>query len=299
MTKTMRIGAVLATSAMVLSQFAAIPAYACEWSWCGDGGSSDDNSVYIKVENDGSIKNETTAKADTGDNWAGGSYGGNGGYAGNGGDGGRAEVEGGSSWCWSCCETCGGDSGSEANGGDGGNGGDANGGDGGPGGLVDTGDADVSAGSVNTLNTVDIEVEGCGCEDQQDECGCIPPWLRRDVDNSVTVKIDNDGRIKNETEAKADTGDNDADGSYGGDGGTAGDGGKGGKAEVGDDEGDRCGCEWDLSSGGGDANGGQGADGGDANGGDGDVGGTIRTGDARSESGSVNLMNTVLVRVTR
>ncbi|TSC86580.1 MAG: hypothetical protein G01um10148_566 [Parcubacteria group bacterium Gr01-1014_8] len=294
----MKIGAVLATSAMVLSQFAAIPAYACE-DWCWGEGSSDDNSVYIKVSNSGTIYNETKAKADTGDNDAGGSYGGDGGSAGDGGDGGEADVEGGVNWCGECSDG----SDSEANGGDGGNGGDSNGGDAGPGGLVDTGDADANAGTVNTLNTTDIAVEGCGCEDDQDECGCIPPWLRRDVDNSVRVKVHNDGTINNETKAKADTGDNDAGGSYGGDGGGdchcdgGGDGGDGGDAEVGDDE-EGCGCEWDIG-GGGTANGGDGGDGGDADGGDGDVGGTIRTGDARSDAGTVNVMNTTLVRVTR
>ena len=34
-------------------------------------------------------------------------------------------------------------------------------------------------------------------------------------------------------------------------------------------------------------------------GGDGDIGGTIRTGEARSDAGTINVMNTVLVRVTR
>ncbi len=289
------VGATLAFGAFAF----AAPAFAathCD-DWCGGG--DENNSVYISVTNDGKIDNKTEAKADTGGNWAGGSYGGDGGSAGDGGKGGDAAVAGGGGWCWECCNTCGG-SDSEANGGDGGNGGDANGGDAGPGGLVTTGDADASAGTVNTLNTVDIEVEGCGCEEEP-EC-CIPPWLRRDVDNHVKVKVKNDGKIENKTKAKAETGDNDADGSFGGDGGCecdgAGDGGDGGDAHVGDD-GDGCGCEWDFGGGAGTANGGDGGNGGDANGGDGGVGGTVVTGDARSEAGTVNLMNTILIRVLR
>ncbi|MBI5457001.1 hypothetical protein HY969_04670 [Candidatus Kaiserbacteria bacterium] len=287
MTKTMKVGAVIGTLAMVLSQFAAVPAYACEYWWCG---SDVDNSVTITVSNSGTINNETEAKADTGDNDADGSYGGDSDDGGDGGDGGRAKVEGGLDWNWCECD----DSGSEANGGVGGNGGDSNGGNAGPGGLVDTGDASAEAGTVNTLNTVDIEVVGCGCEEEEtdDCCG----GGRGDVDNRVVITLSNSGTINNETEAKADTGDNDADGSYGGDSDDGGDGGDGGNAKVEGDDGENCDC---VPPSGGNANAGGGGEGGDTNGGSSDVGGTIRTGDARSESGTVNLMNTVLIRVTR
>lgn len=152
----MKIGAVVATGAMVLSQLAAIPAYACSYSWCG-GSQGSDNSVYIKVENSGSISNTTEAKADTGDNKAKGSYGGDGGYAGDGGKGGSAEVEGDEVRGECGCELpLGGDG--TANGGDGADGGDADGGDGDVGGTVQTGDARSEAGSINVMNTTMIRV---------------------------------------------------------------------------------------------------------------------------------------------
>ncbi|MFZ2707002.1 MAG: hypothetical protein WAY88_02640, partial [Minisyncoccia bacterium] len=268
--------------------------YACE-STCGDwdlGG--DDNSVYIKVSNDGYISNTTSAKADTGDNKAGGSYGGDAENAGDGGNGGDASVDGGVQWCGEC----GSGSGSTATGGEGGNGGNSNGGNAGDGGYVVTGDASAEAGTANSLNSTDVEVEGCGCDEDQNECSCIPPWFRRDVDNSVKIKVYNDGYISNETKAKADTGDNKAKGSYGGDAGYGGDGGDGGEAEVGDEE-EGCGCEWDLGGSAGEAVGGDGGNGGHSNGGEGGQGGTISTGEARSEAGTINMMNTTVIRVVR
>ncbi len=294
MTNSMKFGvATLAVSALAFA-FAGT-ASACENECGGDwGGSEEDNSVYIKVSNSGSISNTTTAKADTGDNYAGGSYGGNGGTAGDGGKGGRAEVDGGMSWCGEC----GSSTDSSAEGGNGGTGGSAHGGDAGNGGYVVTGNATAEAGSANELNNVDIVVEGCGCEEDENDCACIPPWFRRDVDNSVTIKVYNSGEIENETEAKADTGDNKAKGSEGGNGGTAGDGGRGGSAEVGSDDEERCGCEWDLGSNG-EAVGGDAGQGGSADGGAGALGGEVRTGAAHSESGSINVMNTTMVRVTR
>lgn len=292
MTNTMKFGvATLAVSALAFA-FAGT-ASACE-NECDWGGSEEDNSVYIKITNSGSISNTTNATADTGDNKAGGSYGGDGGSAGNGGDGGDAEVAGG----WSWCGECGSGSDSAAAGGNGGTGGSAHGGDAGDGGFVVTGNATAEAGSANELNNVDVAVEGCGCDEDQNECACIPPWFRRDVDNSVTIKVYNSGSISNTTDADADTGYNKAKGSYGGDGGEAGNGGDGGEAEVGDDEEGRCGCEWDLGSNG-DAVGGDAGQGGSADGGEGGLGGTVRTGNAVSESGSINVMNTTVVRVER
>lgn len=284
--------ATLAVSALAFA-FAGT-ASACD-SYCDWDGGEVDNSVYIKVSNSGTITNVTTATASTGGNKAGGSYGGNGGTAGDGGNGGRAEVEGGfGNWCGEC----GSSDGSSAEGGNGGTGGSAHGGDAGAGGYVDTGNASAESGSANELNNVDVAVEGCGCEEDENDCACIPPWFRRDVDNSVKIKVYNDGDIVNVTNAGAETGDNKAKGSYGGTGGTAGDGGNGGKAEVGDEEDCRCGDDW-FPAGNGDAVGGDAGQGGSADGGAGDIGGTVRTGEARSESGSINVMNTTVVRVAR
>jgi hypothetical protein len=291
MTNTMKFGvATLAVSALAFA-FAGT-ASACN-DYCDFDGGEDDNSVYIKISNEGSIKNYTSAKADTGDNTAEGSVGGDGGNGGQGGNGGYAGVDGGISWCGECSTG----SDSFAQGGNGGTGGSGHGGNAGDGGYIVTGNASAEAGSANELNSVDVEVEGCGCDEDQNECACIPPWFRRDVDNSVTIKVYNDGEIENETKAKADTGDNTAEGSEGGEGGNGGNGGNGGAAKVGDEQ-DRCGCEWDLGSSG-DAVGGDAGQGGSADGGNASIGGTVRTGNATSESGSINVMNTTMVRVAR
>lgn len=323
MTKTIGYGAALVMgAALVLSFGAATPAFACEqgcdgggwgggcWWGCSGGEMEVDNSVSITVSNSGTINNETEAEASTGGNYADGSYGGDGGKqkgdGGNGGDGGDAEGDG------SNVGGMGGNGGSTGNGG--------NGGDAGPGGLVQTGDAEANAGSVNTLNTTEIEVEGCGC----DESAPVNGWWRKiKKDNSVGVTVANSGTINNETEAEAKTGKNDADGSYGGDGGKqkgdAGNGGDGGDATGSDEEcgwcgggcGNWCGggcgywcaptgcdgCDNGSNVGGDAGQGGHAGSGGD--GGAGDVGGTVVTGNARSDSGAVNVMNTVLVRVLR
>jgi hypothetical protein len=150
------------------------------------------NSSYIKIEtsNSGSISNTTEAKADTGDNYAGGSYGGNGGSGG--------DVEAG--------KGDGNNGGATA--GDGGNGGNAS-----AGGLVDTGDASADAGSINKLNTTDVKMDLDG----------------EDINSSkVKIETDNDegcgcNTISNTTRAKADSGDNTAKGSRGGKGGRGGD----------------------------------------------------------------------------
>lgn len=123
-------------------------------------------------------------------------------------------------------------------------------------------------------------------------------WDLGGDDNSVYIKVSNDGYISNTTSAKADTGDNKAKGSYGGDAGYGGDGGDGGEAEVGDEE-EGCGCEWDLGGSAGEAVGGDGGNGGHSNGGEGGQGGTISTGEARSEAGTINMMNTTVIRVVR
>ena len=289
----MSYGAALATiAALVMSVFAALPAsaFACE-SWCGGGGETNtDNSVYISVSNSGSINSDTDAKASTGGNWAGGSEGGDGAKGGKGGSGGDAGNDDGCGECWS------GGSG-DANGGDGGNGGNGgSGSNGGAGGLVDTGNAEANAGSLNVLNSTDIEVQAadCGCGDNDHH---QHGWSRggdRNTDNSVDVYVTNSGSIYSDTDAKATTGKNDAEGSSGGDGAKGGKGGSGGDAEGGDGF-------WEYDSYyGSSSNAGNGGDGGEGGeGGSGDVGGTIRTGRAEANAGSINVMNSTIVRVTR
>jgi hypothetical protein len=285
MTKTtLGIGA---AAVMAVSLFAAAPAYA----WGGDGGgcggcggSETNNSVNIVVANSGEVLNITSAKASTGGNWAGGSFGGDAGNGAEGGDGGNASVDGLG----------------EANGGNGGNGGyGGQGGNGGAGGLVETGDAEADAGTQNMVNSTDIDVAqaDCGCDNEvhgwYDEWGNFHQFRQRDVDNSINIGVLNAGGVLNETEAKAKTGYNDAEGSEGGEGGNGDQGGNGGDADAAAWE-SECGCD----AYGGHANAGDAGHGGvGGNGGNGDVGGTIRTGRASSNSGTVNVVNTTLIRV--
>ncbi|MBI5457953.1 hypothetical protein HY971_04505 [Candidatus Kaiserbacteria bacterium] len=157
--------------------------------------------------------------------------------------------------------------GSENNGGaTAGNGG--NGGNGGAGGLVTTGNASADAGTQNGLNGTDATIEfDCACGDL----------------NSVTVgvTIDNDrefptqNNIDNTTQARARSGQNLADGSTGGDAGTGG----------------------DVTGGSGSENNGGATSGNGGNGGSGGLGGEIATGSATSKSGSVNMLNTTILRV--
>lgn len=181
---------------------------------------ADVNSSYIKIQttNSGSIDNYTSAKAETGSNWAGGSKGG------RGGSGGDVEVNGSGDY-----------NNGGATAGEGGEGGAAD-----IGGTVTTGDANADAGSVNTLNTTDVDVDLYGEDMNSSELKII-------TDNSDCGCANN---IDNRTKARAHTGDNDAEGSKGGEGGsggeveansgdnnnggaTAGDGGKGGKSSDG------------------------------------------------------------------
>jgi len=203
------------------------------------------NSSYIKIEttNSGSIDNTTKAKAETGGNWAGGSKGGRGGSAGD----------------------VGASSGDYNNGGatagDGGDGGDAD-----IGGTVYTGDAEANAGTANSLNTTDVDVD-LGGEDMNSS------KLKIETDNSDKCDCN---EIKNTTKARARTGDNNAEGSKGGKGGSGGD--------------------VDVSGSGDNNNGGATAgDGGE--GGKGDDGGLVDTGVSTANSGTINILNQTLVRV--
>src|SRR3989338_6206012 len=193
--------------------------------------------ITINVTNRGTIDNVTQADSHTGANIALGSVGGSGGTGGN-------------------VTNSGG--GNENNGG-------ATGGNGGAGGLVQTGNASADAGSENSLNGTDVEVE-LGCD-----CGDI---------NSVTVELDvnnddEDNNIDNLTQARGRTGENRAEGRTGGNGGVGG----------------------VVDSGSGDENNGGAKAGTGGAGGSGGLGGTVLTGNASSTSAAINLLNTTFLRV--
>ena len=157
--------------------------------------------------------------------------------------------------------------GSENNGGaTAGNGG--NGGNGGAGGLVTTGDADAQAATQNDLNNTDAAVElGCDCGDVNSVT------IDLTVDNAREYPTQN--HIDNDTRAKARTGENTADGSVGGLGGTGG----------------------TVDGGTGSENNGGARSGSGGSGGAGGLGGTIGTGNASSSSGTINMLNTIMLRV--
>ena len=151
--------------------------------------------------------------------------------------------------------------------GDGGNGGDAD-----DGGLVETGDATANAATANDLNGTEVDVDLTTQEDV----------------NGVYVEVDTDNggcecdesTINNDTRARARSGENTADGSEGGDGQGGGD------VEANDG-----------ADAGGDYNNGGASAGDGGNGGDSGFGGTVRTGFASSTAGTINLLNTTIVRV--
>ncbi|MEY4747015.1 MAG: hypothetical protein RLZZ416_64 [Candidatus Parcubacteria bacterium] len=156
-----------------------------------------------------------------------------------------------------------GGTGSENNGGaSAGNGG--NGGAGGAGGFIATGNASADAGTSNDLNDTDVGVETtCDCGDL----------------NSVTVDLTTDNEdpnntINNLTGARARSGDNVALGSLGGAGNSGG----------------------TVTADGSENNGGAKAGTG-GTGGAGGLGGEIHTGAASSTSGTINMLNTTMVRV--
>ncbi len=149
-------------------------------------------------------------------------------------------------------------SGSNNNGGAGTGDGGA-GGNSGVGGEIHTGAASADSASLNALNENKTTVGGHGNLNS----------------SSVGVASTNNGTIVDDTSAKAKTGKNNADGS------TAGDGGHGG----------------DLTGGSGSGNNGGAWTGQGGRGGDSAAGGFVVTGDSMSRSGSVNVMNTNIVRV--
>ena len=294
----MNYGAAVTTIvALVLSMAAVTPAFA--------GGHSEadidvDNDVKIYVQNEGLVVNSTTAEASTGGNYAGGSTGGDAGQGGHGGNGDYADAD--------ATANADGDADADAdanaNGGDGGNGGDAgNGGAGGVGGTVSTGDAEANAGTLNVVNSNDIKVEGCGCDSV--DLDDLEEFDDVDVtkDNEVKIELLNRGAVINYTDAYATTGWNDAGGSTGGagdDGGGAGDGDYADADADADADSKGCGCGDADADAEADANGGNGGQGGHGgNGGEGGPGGLVVTGEARSNAGTINLVNSNLIRVIR
>ncbi len=142
---------------------------------------------------------------------------------------------------------------------DAGNGG--NGGNAGAGGLVNTGDANADAGSMNKLNDNDVSVSNKGGMNL----------------SLLGVGATNAGVIVDVTGADANSGDNNARGSRGGRGGHGGDVEASGFQAAGNNE-------WaDAGHGG--------------SGGAGATGGEVYTGEANSNAGSINVMNTNVVRV--
>lgn len=144
-----------------------------------------------------------------------------------------------------------------ADAGNGGNGGNAS-----AGGLVETGDANADAGSVNKLNDNDVSVSNKGGMNL----------------SLLGVGATNAGVIVDITGAGADSGNNDARGSRGGRGGSGGD------VEADSNNANAGDNQW--------ADGGHGG-----SGGAGGIGGEVRTGEANSNAGSINVMNTNVVRV--
>ena len=155
----------------------------CDEPPCDCGG-----PVVIKNSNEAIIGNHVSSRADTGDNYAGGSEGGNGGDAGDiENDGGVGVISGATT----------------------GNGG--RGGDGGMGGTVLSGNATAGAEAVNVVNT---NLTRVGRDDDEEATCCGGSVLSRNRNRAI---------VFNGVEAKADTGDNAAKGSEGGNGGDSGD----------------------------------------------------------------------------
>jgi hypothetical protein len=142
--------------------------------------------------------------------------------------------------------------------GNGGNGGTAS-----DGGFVTTGDANADAGSLNSVNSNDTKVNIGHHADMNS--------------SALAVAGSNSGAVVDVTAAAADTGTNNARGSRGGRGGSGGEVESNGFLSTGNNGG---------------ASAGQGG-----TGGNGGIGGTVGTGNSTSNSGSINVLNTNIVRV--
>jgi hypothetical protein len=141
------------------------------------------------------------------------------------------------------------------------------GGAGGAGGLVDTGDASADAGTVNDLNNTDVGLD------------LVSAAIAGFNSTALLVTTDNGAcecnKITNDTRARARTGENTAEGSEAGNADDAG----------------------AITGGTGDFNNGGATSGNGGNGGAGGLGGTVYTGHAASVSATVNMLNTIMVRV--
>ena len=209
------------------------------------------SNITVSIENFGKIDNTTSAKSSTGGNYADGRY------DDDGDEGGDVEAEDGGDYN---------NGGATAgNGGDGGNASD--------GGLVDTGDATAQAGTENSLNGTDVDIDLMSAMLAGEDMNST--YIGVEIENGDDDNCRCQPKIDNDTRAKARTGDNEAEGSEGGDG---------------DDGGDVESDDGDYNNGGASA-----GDGG--NGGTGGIGGTVKTGNASSTAGTVNLLNTSIIRV--
>jgi hypothetical protein len=127
--------------------------------------------------------------------------------------------------------------GNEADGGDGeegGNGGDAyqgfgghggNGGSGGTGGTITTGNAEAWGTLYNSVNTTDVTIDPCGCEEET-QPHCFTSFFNFDRDNNpvrIDVDTNNSADVRNNLDVVAKTGGNEADGGDGEEGGNGGD----------------------------------------------------------------------------
>ncbi len=229
----------------VLAAFVVVLAYA----GIADAAVNSSN-IRVEVKNNGTINNTTSAKAHTGENYAEGSFGGDGGTGGDVTASGVGDYNNG---------------GAEA--GNGGNGGGA-----GPGGLVNTGDATADAGTENSLNGTDVEIDLTNAMSTGEDMNST--YIGVDVKNG-TKDCECTSEINNTTRARARTGENYAEGSFGGDG---------------DDGGDVTAGSGDYNNGGAEAGNG-------GHGGTSDLGGEVKTGKAVSEAGTINLLNTTLIKV--
>ena len=230
---------------------AVIAAFAIVLAYAGIADAQINSSnITIEVSNTGKIYNTTKSKAETGGNTAQGSTGGNGGVGGDVTSGSGDYNNGG------------------ASGGNGGNGGNAS-----DGGWVETGDATANAGTENSLNGTDVDIDLTSAMLAGEDANSL--YIGVEVENGDDENCECKPEINNTTKARARTGGNTAQGSTGGTGDNGG----------------------HVASGSGDYNNGGASGGSGGAGGSGGIGGTVKTGVASSTAGTVNLLNTTLIRV--
>lgn len=240
MTYTYKLTAIFSALAMALFGFAAMSGTAAAF-----GG--DDTTVTSS--NEAEVTNTLNVSARTGDNVARGARGGHGGDAGDA-------------------------RGRNATGGNGGNGGL-----GGNGGEISTGDAGAIGTIDNNINTNNVQVEGCGCDN---DVPLFRGFFGGSDDTTVTSR--NRASVRNNLSVTADTGNNNVSGGEGSGGG-----------EGGDATARSWSHWWNWFYGMGE---GQAADGGNGgSGGRGGDGGTIETGESAADGMIVNVINRNIIRV--